>query len=401
MNVAQRAGAASYARVCKSADFRAMNRSSGSRAARGFALSALLAVVLALPAPAQTSPVEDNAKAVSPTHYGLLRERDLTPFGFLRLDMRPAHAVSAPPGSWAVEVQLGYQNTWALSKNVKNYLNSLQGRREVGPAEIQAIRDLPGEAYLVDLEMGLLDVTFHRKLTERWGAYAALSGVSYNGGFMDGGIEGFHDSFGFPPAGRPAVKRNDINVIFDLKSVQLTQPDLPESGLLDPVFGARYQVVEGPATWNLVIEGAVKVPVAGERAFLSTGHWDFGTQITLQRFMQRHAAYASLAAVHTRASSIATASGTQVVPTAILGYEYRWTDKTNLNAQIYASPSTFNRADTDLDELRNPKYQVSLGFRYRIDSSVLTFAVTENVANHDNSPDIGFQLSWAYSPVFQ
>src|SRR5260370_40852796 len=29
---------------------------------------------------------------------GLLRERDLTPFGFLRLDMRPAHAVWA---SWA------------------------------------------------------------------------------------------------------------------------------------------------------------------------------------------------------------------------------------------------------------------------------------------------------------
>ena len=28
-------------------------------------------------------------------YYGLLRARDLTPFGFLRLDMRPAHAVSS------------------------------------------------------------------------------------------------------------------------------------------------------------------------------------------------------------------------------------------------------------------------------------------------------------------
>lgn len=369
---------------------------------RGFAvLALLLAVVLALPASAQAIPAEDNAKAVSPTHYGLLRERDLTPFGFLRLDMRPAHAVSAPPGNWMMEVQLGYQNTWALSKNVKNYLNSLQGRRKIGPAEIQAIRDLPGEAYLVDFEMGLLDITFHRRLTGHWGAYAALSGVSYIGGFMDGGIEWFHDTFGLPPAGRPAAKRNDINVIFDLKSVQLAQPDMPESGLLDPVFGVRYQLVERPAAWNLVIEGAVKVPVAGERAFLSTGHWDFGTQLTLQRFMQRHAAYASLAAVYTRPSTIAMASGAQVVPTAILGYEYQWTDTTNLNAQIYASPSIFKRADTDLDELRRPKYQVSLGFRYRIDSSVLTFAVTENVANYDNSPDIGFQLSWAYSPIFK
>ena len=40
--------------------------------------------------------------------FGLLRERDLTPFGFLRLDMRPAHAISIEPGSFAFEAELGY-----------------------------------------------------------------------------------------------------------------------------------------------------------------------------------------------------------------------------------------------------------------------------------------------------
>lgn len=361
----------------------------------------LLACWPALAVSAQALPTGDVVQAARPGHYGLLRERDLTPFGFLRLDMRPAHAVSARPKSWGMEVQLGYQNTWALSRNVRTHLDSLRGRRALGATEIQAIRDLPGEAYLVDLEMALLDVTFHRKLTERWGAYAALSGVSYGGGYMDGAIESFHHAFGFSQAGRPAVRRNEINVIFDLKDVQVARPDLPEGGLLDPVLGARYQLAESPAAWNVVIESAVKIPVAGERAFLSTGHWDFGAQVTLQRFVRCHAAYASLAAVHTRPGGFARTSGTRVVPTAILGYEYRWTDSTNLNAQLYASPSTFKRADTDLDELRDPKYQVSLGFRHRIDSSVLTFAVTENLANYDNSPDIGFQLSWTYSPVFK
>src|SRR5262245_7053468 len=79
--------------------------------------------------------------------YGLLRSRDLSPFGFLRLDMRPAHAVSIEPGSWAFETELGYQNTWALSPEVETYLTSLEptGRRRIGPAEVQAIEDLPGE----------------------------------------------------------------------------------------------------------------------------------------------------------------------------------------------------------------------------------------------------------------
>src|SRR5262245_59519093 len=35
--------------------------------------------------------------------YGLLRSRDLSPFGFTRLDMRPAHAVAIEPGTWAIE----------------------------------------------------------------------------------------------------------------------------------------------------------------------------------------------------------------------------------------------------------------------------------------------------------
>jgi hypothetical protein len=78
--------------------------------------------------------------------YGLLRERDLTPFGFLRLDMRPAHAFWAPPGSWGVEVLLDYQNTWAMSPNVQQYLESLPGRGRLGPADVAAIRALPGEA---------------------------------------------------------------------------------------------------------------------------------------------------------------------------------------------------------------------------------------------------------------
>jgi hypothetical protein len=372
-----------------------------SRAQGILSICALLGFLLAPPAWAQ-APVEDVTLSVAPpVHYGLLRVRDLTPFGFLRLDMRPAHAVSGPPGNWGVELDFGYQNTWALSRNVQSYLKTLPGRRDLGPSELQAIRDLPGEAYLVDLEMGLLDLTFHRKLTNFWGVYATVSAVTYNGGFLDSGIEKFHETFNMNDVGRPAVKRNDTNVILDLKNSQLFQTDLPGGGLLDPTFGVRYTSNLSPAPWNLVIEGAVKIPLSGERAFLSTGHYDFGMQVTLQRFMQRHAAYASVAAVHTRGSDVAPAYSTQVVPTAILGYEYKWTEHTNLNAQIYASPSVYKPADTDLEELQDPKYQISLGVRYRIGGSVLTFAITENMVNYRNSPDIGFQIGWLYSPVIK
>src|SRR4029453_3743168 len=147
-------------------------------------VTALCAIAHALPAAA-----DDSA------FYGLLRERDLSPFGFLRLDMRPAHAVTIEPGAWAIEAVLGYQNTWSLSREVENYLKSLEptGRRQIGPAEVQAIEDLPGENYLLDIETATFDFTFHYKLAPKWTLYGIVSAISYQGGFLDSTIESFHD----------------------------------------------------------------------------------------------------------------------------------------------------------------------------------------------------------------
>src|ERR1700752_374908 len=116
--------------------------------------------------------------AHSAEFYGLMHVRDLTPLGFTRLDMRPASAL-AMQNDWAIETEVATQNTWALSPNVEEYLTSLQssGRRELGPAELEAIRALPGESYLVDLEGTTIDLTVHRRLSQHWSAYVIASAV--------------------------------------------------------------------------------------------------------------------------------------------------------------------------------------------------------------------------------
>jgi hypothetical protein len=32
---------------------------------------------------------------------------------------------------------------------------------------------------------------------------------------------------------------------------------------------------------------------------------------------------------------------------------------------------------------------------------VLSFAITENLSNFNNTPDVGLQLGWAFSPVLE
>ena len=102
------------------------------------------------------------------TFYRLLRARDVTPFGSLRLDMRPGHAVAIERGTFALELEVAYQNTWALSPEVERYLIDREslGRHELGPDDAQAIRDLPGENYLLDVETATIDLTTHHKFSD-------------------------------------------------------------------------------------------------------------------------------------------------------------------------------------------------------------------------------------------
>jgi hypothetical protein len=334
-------------------------------------------------------------------YIGLLRARDLSPFGFLRLDMRPAHAVTAKRGAWAIETELAYQNTWALSPQVERYLSRQPGRRALGPTDLAAIRALPGENYLVDLELAQLDVTLHYKFASRWGAYATLSGVTYQGGFLDSGIEEFHDVFGFSTFGRRGIARDKINILFDLKSLNSTIFDKPTTGgYLDPIFGFRYSGAR-VGNWHLVGETAIKTPVGGRRSFLSSGRLDAGLQISMQRFSARHAVYVSAAAVYYDGSRDMPRTRKQVVPTLVAGYERRLTDKTHLILQGYASSSVYSHRETDLNELLENKYQLSLGAYHRRGSALFSFALTENLQNLNNTPDIGFQMGWAYSPALK
>jgi hypothetical protein len=347
-------------------------------------------------------PVTADETPANGQFYGMLRTRDLTPFGFLRLDMRPAHAISIESGSFAIEAELGYQNTWALSRNVEKYFNELEAtgtRRQIGPAEVQAIRDLPGENYMLDLESATLDVVLHYKLSSQWSAYAIATAVSYHGGFMDSGIEKFHETFGFSTFGRHAISRNQTNLVYDLKGSQVVLLDAPRtSGFMDPTFGLRYTGIKLPGKWQMSVETAVKVPLQGERLLLSTGRTDYGMQASVRRLGSKNAFHVDLAAVYYAGEDVPSPHEAQIVPTIVLGWEHKLTARTNVNLQGYASKSVYRRAQTDLDELLSDKFQLSLGVRHRFDNVLTSFAITENLQNLNNTPDIGFQLGFAWAP---
>jgi hypothetical protein len=195
---------------------------------------------------------------------------------------------------------------------------------------------------------------------------------------------------------------DDVALIADLKSADMAFLGAPTNGgMLDPTIGVRYSGAQQMKGWSLVLEAAAKLALQGRRDFLSTGKSDFGVQATLQRFGDHHAWYISASAVYYDGSTSITPTDPQVVPTLIGGYERKLSPKTHLVLQAYVSDSVYSHEDTDLHALLDRKYQLSAGIYRRFGRSVMSFAITENLQNFNNTPDVGLQLGWAYSPALE
>lgn len=325
---------------------------------------------------------------------GLVRVRDLTPFGLLRLDLLPAHAVAAQSGAWAVEVNVSYQNTYVLSENVEEYLRERDGgRAPLSPEDVESVLALPDDAYFVDGEFGLLDLTVHHRLSEHWGLYATVPYYFFDSGFLDQGIEDFHEALGFSPAARDLVRRDDFQVVARIGEDVLVLPAAPDSDFGDPVFGARYSLKAGQARWNLVLEGAAKIAVGDRDRLSSTGNHDYGLQATWQRFFRKGALYLSGSGVWYDAPEDLPETE-RWVPTAIVGYEHRLSSRSSAIVQFYASPSVVQ--ETTADQLSQDKYQLTLGFQTWRGRTAYRLGITENVSNFSNTPDIGVTLQIGY-----
>ena len=228
-----------------------------------------------------------------------------------------------------------------------------------------------------------------------------LSGVHYGGGFLDSTIESFHDTFGFSDFGRPAVVRNGTSYILDLKNSQVALFEAPTSGgMLDPTFGLRYSGLNFGKDWQVIVEAAAKVPVSGRRDLLSTGRTDYGVQMTLQKFGKQPCVVhrrlcrllrgqpeprAERLGDHSHARSLVTSGASPPTRTS--------------SCRPTPVPASTRISDTDLDDLLATKYQASLGIYHRIGYGLISFAITENLQNLNNTPDIGFQLGFAFSPA--
>jgi len=328
---------------------------------------------------------------------GPLRIRDMTPFNLLRLEMLPAQVDTRPAGSWGFDADLSWANTFIMSGNVRDYLAGHHPRRSpLTQEDVDAIFRMGQDAYYVDGEFGLLDLTADYVFAPRSSIYLTAPLYDFTGGFLDSSIEAFHRAFSLDQQGRDLVARDRFQSVVAIGGLHAAYLEAPaRGGLGDPVLGLRHSFSLGPR-WGLVLDGAVKHAIRGETSFLSTGTDDFGVQAALQGTFARQVVYLSTSFVRTDGRVLGVRLGSRVVPTLTAAYEHTLTRHTAAIAQLYVSQSAIR--DTNLSEIDANKLELSAGLRHRRGSLEYGLAVTENIGHFENTPDIAISASLAWHP---
>lgn len=358
------------------------------------ALISLLLIPLGIP---ETALADDDEPYVR--FYGPLRIRDLQPLGLIFMDFVPSHAVEGVPGVLYFEAGLSHANTFIKSENVRDYLIERPGpRRALSAQDYENILAFEEDAFYFDGAAGYANFTFHYSISRDWHAYLQIPYIYYNDGFMDATIEGFHDTFGFGQAQRDLVERDRTQVLLKLGDDTFQIRDGPgNDGLGDPVFGVS-RAFRRPSDAVIVVEAAVKVPVAEEERFLSSGATDVGAQVSFHKQWDSWGIYSAF-------SYVLVGDPDTTLPTIEIADVYKGSgaiekllgDRWSAVFQGSLRRSPFQDTDSQLSDLQ---IQLSLGVRWAFQrTGALEFAVTENLSNFNSTPDIGFHLSTGFPLV--
>lgn len=349
-------------------------------------------VCLSVPAAADRPPVTDG-EAFRFIDPGPLRIRDqfLLGMGFLAFDPVGARVLSQ--GEWQADFVLTVSNDFAHAGAVENALDE---RGERAPLTLEYLQEVepnePGEGkFLVDAEHYRAALALRRGIGSNTQVEVVLQAINFEGGFLDGTIEHFHEAFQLNQAGRRGVTRDRFMVYLESGDQLLFTDQAPEWGAGNVIFSVKTDLRPNgePKTLEMAVEGKVKIAIGDSGKFTSSESVDFGLQFLSTKYFRKWSAHSAAGALYL-GSWDRLQLGRQVTISGMLALERTLGPKSTLVLQGTVSESPF--VDLQVEGLKGVSTQFTLGYKRRVGDQVLFLGLTENAENFDVSPDIGIHL---------
>lgn len=295
---------------------------------------------------------------------GPLLLRGQSAFQSLRLSLIPMGVGDLEKGHWQAEVTTTWTNHWAWKQN----------------------------KYLVDGEF--LNTGFYLKyaVTDWLHMRLEIPFLIRGGGFMDGAIMWFHDTFGFGQMGRDEFPKDQFRIVLWRKDGTIYTLDNRQGwiGLEDVVLSASFLLSQGSA-WlpRMSVSTHLKFPTGDKETLFGSGGLDGGVSLCMAKRIWRLYGYVGLQYTHFSGDEIA---GIRMRPYQISVFssvEYPWTDRFSIILQEVMNTG----AAKDFYQFSETTNEITFGMKAEfLPDTFLEFGLMENLFHFDNSPDFGLHF---------
>lgn len=324
-----------------------------------------------------------------------IREQFLLGQGFLAFE--PVSADLLERGQWQVDVVQNATNTWVHSDQVDDMLERRSTRQPVTLAQLRELDPAEGKGlYFADGELNRTSVSVRRGIGHGLQLSVTVPWLDFGGGFGDGTIEGFHDSFGFSQSGRTGTGKDAYTVYLRNASGQevFRQSD-PGGGIGDVSLGLKARLPTPSPAWQLALESDLKLPTGDEERLYGTGAVDAGTELLATRYFAHSCIHAGLGLAFLGANDTLSTDD-QLVISAMVAYEHALGQAASVILQATAAQSPFR--DLDIQGLDENAYLVDLGLKKGFGSRWVGFAaLSENLLQFGSTADVGLHFGATYT----
>lgn len=245
----------------------------------------------------------------------------------------------------------------------------------------------------LDMELTELNLRYRRNIRDFIEIGIDLPILSFNSGFMDGFLEGYHDAFGFPDYGRS--DRPDNEFLYEVRrdGVLIIRGEGGHTGFGDMRLTLKKLILkEDPV---ISIRADIELPTGDAKKGYGNGSVDTGIAVMLDKNLgEKNKAYLNL--------GIAFPGDLKGHETVKLkkfvyggaGIESEVWEHVSLLAQLFFQTSPY--PDTDISEVDRTAVLFSLGGRYTSGNDGFEFSFTED-PNTAGAPDFTVNILYKRS----
>lgn len=252
---------------------------------------------------------------------------------------------------------------------------------------------------LIDMEMTVLDFLFEYGMTEYLTLSLDIPLISMDGGFLDGFLEDYHDTFGFPNYGREERPKNEFAYSLTKNGQEWFSAESGGLRLADGSISAKLSLTDEEtglfqknrfSSTSVSLAYTLKIPAGDEDAGFGSGGFDHGFSVLSQFRFPSFALYLNPSVFFL---SDPETSGPDISVNTIFGMfaggEYALSDSWTLAAQLNYYTSPFE--NTGISQLDDDSLELALGFICELTPAVsLEFAFCEDLTH--SAPDFNIHV---------